>query len=97
MIFENYFLVFFMYLTLEVINQERETAVMFTPRNYPEDKLDIFFCTGSCVKKKMFHVVLGTAGHQREDRLYGLELPVLSGRTFRTELCQKRQLILGRN
>lgn len=72
MIFENYFLVFFMYLTLEVINQERETVVMFIPRNYTEDKVDILICTGSCVKKKMlFHVVLGTAGHQREDRLYG--------------------------
>lgn len=75
MIFENYFLVFFMYLTLEVINQERETVVMFIPRNYTEDKLDIFIYTGSCVKKKTsFHVVLGTVGHQREDRLYGLEL-----------------------
>lgn len=90
-----------MYLTLEVINQERETVVMFIPRNYTEDKVDILICTGSCVKKKMlFHVVLGTAGHQREDRLYGFRTTFFfffSGRTFRTELCEKRQLILDRS
>jgi len=51
MIFENNFLVFFRYLILKLIRQEREIAAMFVLRNYTEwlEKLDIF-CTNRCVK-----------------------------------------------
>lgn len=53
MIFENSFLVFFRYLILKVISQEREIAAMPEPRNYTEglEKLDIFFCTNYHVKE----------------------------------------------
>lgn len=52
MIFENNFLVFFGYLILKVISQEKEIAAMLISRNYTEglEKIDIIFCTNYCVK-----------------------------------------------